>query len=416
MACATVAWAVMSGRWSSSEEWEVKEGNLLELRERAQKWLPSVCRSCEAVREWPAMSSRRWSAEYLAGRCEERLLSVRAREEGEFVFQRAPEALPFPDETQHAIEADPDVASFRVAASSPRIQMSPERFFNIASSAAASSFLSSSSMALHYWAGDSESFSAMVKEDVETGEGKGLWVSEEGRSSPLWIGQENVTVRRHFDYTHNVFVQLCGRKTLCLSKHGSPFATYPYFHPGYRQEHLSSASDMTASSCVTLQPGDVLYLPPFVWHWTRADTFSVSLSFFSNPIRAADDQLLRLPLPFEPRWSSLQQRVALSRYLASFPDIISHMQSSRYLPTFGPVACDSNQRVCPFLPLDISDQQLAHDFARTGSALLGALDEHNIADPTVRRTLLASYFDKLLIIFLPDPNQANYFIQCCISI
>jgi hypothetical protein len=96
----------------------------------------------------------------------------------------------------------------------------------------------------------------------------------------------------HCALESNVFVQVYGRKRWVL--HAAryqpllepPADRRPYFHtdylPGRRSPHFPLAPYAPAYE-VVLNPGDVLYFPPFVWHYVENldATIAVAYRFFS---------------------------------------------------------------------------------------------------------------------------------------
>jgi hypothetical protein len=143
----------------------------------------------------------------------------------------------------------------------------------------------------------------------------------------VWIGKGGVAAPAHYDDVHNVYVQLFGKKTFTILPHDSikGLCVCGRLHPHARQsrylnlsrmdgadltdptvsnvdfEELIDESDVNwrfelirkiGSACnadvgvlsgiqVTLEPGNVLYLPPFWFHEVKTDTTgSVSLSLW----------------------------------------------------------------------------------------------------------------------------------------
>lgn len=384
-------------------------GNFSLLRHRADNGHSTVCRHCDLFQEWPVFSHRLWEqSHHLADYCDEQLITVRRQllstdSLSEFVFQRAVDTLPFAPELIASIEALPEVVRYRQLVSSEKISLSPLQFFN---------FLHHPGVYQYYWSGDLESFTSLA--DLDFGKfSDEMWITDEFRNNPLWIGHAGVTTRRHFDYTHNVYLQLYGNKTFCLSQNHS-IPTYPFFHPGFRQENLASEELIEQNDCITLKAGDALYIPPFTWHWVRAQSFSFSISFFSSQWQTLEDQLLSLPLPFEESWTSSQQSRALSLYLKyAFSDILPWLIQTRYLPTFGTADCSPviTQQLFPTVSFDKTQTDLYIDFNRTLSILNQTLFKFYIPNQSVHYQLVGTYIDKLLIYFI-SPSHLNYFLQC----
>jgi len=103
------------------------------------------------------------------------------------------------------------------------------------------------------------------------------------RNCAIWFGRDGYVTPLHYDVCHGFLIQAVGTKTFTL------------FHPDdfrklYRREDRPEISrvdlddvDLDAfpdfadatPMTVTLQPGDVLYTPPFFWHHVRSSALVV---------------------------------------------------------------------------------------------------------------------------------------------
>ena len=109
----------------------------------------------------------------------------------------------------------------------------------------------------------------------------------------LWISSAGMITHGHFDQDYNFFVQLRGRKRFTLwspSQHELLYM-YPRVHPlwhksrvNFRAPDLSRFPDFAKSRAlqIVLGPGDVLYVPPYTWHYVETLSPSVSLSTWSH--------------------------------------------------------------------------------------------------------------------------------------
>ena len=147
--------------------------------------------------------------------------------------------------------------------------------------------------------------------------------SKEGHASAaIWLGSAGASTPLHYDTSHNVYAQLSGNKTAVLLPPSAAALArlYPSLHPGYRQAQLqpelqqrhgteisrSPAAKLGAKALVvTLQPGDVLVLPPYWLHRMEAGAGAVaaSVSWWVT----AEDFLLtqkayQARIPFERDW------------------------------------------------------------------------------------------------------------------
>jgi lysine-specific demethylase 8 len=101
-----------------------------------------------------------------------------------------------------------------------------------------------------------------------------LWLAFAGKVTPL-----------HFDFYHTALVQVIGRKKVFLAA-PTEYERLDFFEPGSRSERRSrsplSLQEFAKSELyeVELQPGDLLFIPAFWAHETRAMDSSVGVSFW----------------------------------------------------------------------------------------------------------------------------------------
>ena len=101
----------------------------------------------------------------------------------------------------------------------------------------------------------------------------------------LWIGPAGTVTPLHHDNTHNMFIQIHGRKRFRLIP--TMQAPYVYNHVGVfcavdvldpKPEQFPLYAKTTPIEIV-VEPGDFLYIPMTWWHHVVAETPSISLSF-----------------------------------------------------------------------------------------------------------------------------------------
>lgn len=180
-----------------------------------------------------------------------------------------------------------------------------------------------------YYSGKLEWWGGGVSGDVEPHAPLELrlvrYLTDSGRESTeslsevmVWTGGEGVTANAHYDRSHNMFVQVVGRKawTLFPPTQWRSLYLFPALHPSYHQSqvgYLDVDSPLATTSpalhpqfkdnraiTVTLDPGDMLYIPPYWVHEVRSLDFAVSISVLSpsqEEAIAAEAQFLAL-LPF----------------------------------------------------------------------------------------------------------------------
>lgn len=133
-----------------------------------------------------------------------------------------------------------------------------------------------------------------------------------GTATHIWLGQgRGTTAGLHYDGYHNIYLQLHGVKEFLLfaPEDLGKVRLFPHLSPLARQSSLewlpvAEDSRVTAQR-VTLNPGDMMYVPPFWGHRvTLATDWSVSLSVWSQSSQhVIEEELFALPLPFESSWT-----------------------------------------------------------------------------------------------------------------
>ncbi|MFN6461430.1 MAG: cupin-like domain-containing protein [Nostoc sp. DedVER02] len=128
----------------------------------------------------------------------------------------------------------------------------------------------------------------------------------------------------HFDRIHNLFVQVRGRKRFLLFPPSNYLSFYPPLEDSSGIGHNSKVNpDLLNLELfpkfpwqerieVVLQPGEMLYLPPFWWHHVTAIDENISLSFWYD-VKIQD---------------FFQQKKMLSVFFNIAPHYLSHAMSS----------------------------------------------------------------------------------------
>jgi len=109
----------------------------------------------------------------------------------------------------------------------------------------------------------------------------------------VWISSAGMITHTHFDQDYNFFVQLVGEKrfTLWSPEQHELMYSYPRVHPlwhksrvNFRDVDLLKFPGVARARGiqVRLGPGDMLYVPPYTWHYVETLTPSVSLSTWSH--------------------------------------------------------------------------------------------------------------------------------------
>ena len=132
----------------------------------------------------------------------------------------------------------------------------------------------------------------------------------------VWIGQPNVIAHTHYDGYHNFYAQLYGTKkfTLLRPTQWPGLYPYPFLHPSHAQaqvnlSRLEDAKEFPLSSQlevyeVTLEPGDLLYMPPLWFHYVQSLSISISVNVWTDSEQSIlMEEAFGLPLPInQVKW------------------------------------------------------------------------------------------------------------------
>ncbi|PYS93349.1 MAG: cupin-like domain-containing protein [Acidobacteria bacterium] len=110
----------------------------------------------------------------------------------------------------------------------------------------------------------------------------------------LWMGPAGAVTTLHFDSTHNLFAQIAGKKKVILIPPAeSDLVYYPcrefgmnlHFSPVDVEHPDLSRHPLFARATpleVTVEPGEMLFIPATWWHYLRALEPAISLNFWWN--------------------------------------------------------------------------------------------------------------------------------------
>jgi hypothetical protein len=176
----------------------------------------------------------------------------------------------------------------------------------------------------------------------------------------LWLSHPGVVAQTHYDTQHNVFVQVQGTKRFLLFPPGTELYSYPNIHRSYRQSQVplemnrsthpsdSSPTGTTTSGStggsaslhpfylvhpsnvtayeVLVNPGDILYIPPYWQHRVESYTLSLSLSILSpSYVEASLSEIYWENVPFGKFQAnrSLKSR-AVAHYLSKLFNVMRY--------------------------------------------------------------------------------------------
>lgn len=150
------------------------------------------------------------------------------------------------------------------------------------------------------------------------------------RETRVWLSPKGTITPAHYDISHNMFIQIRGRKRVVLFPPVSWQSLYPWpiLHPGGLSAQATLGGDcdeqhskFPAFICnqlpayvVDVNPGDVLYIPPLWFHQVESlEDLGVSVSVWSPYIGSElyQEAVETTPLPIKESWSSAQKIAAL---------------------------------------------------------------------------------------------------------
>lgn len=113
-------------------------------------------------------------------------------------------------------------------------------------------------------------------------------------STNLWFGGENNITPLHFDAVDNFLAQIHGTKKIFLYNPGDSRYLYPTtmksggrlnFSQVNFQQNISQFPLFKQATVysLTLEPGQILYIPPGWWHEVHTLSTSISVNFWFNP-------------------------------------------------------------------------------------------------------------------------------------
>ena len=135
----------------------------------------------------------------------------------------------------------------------------------------------------------------------------------------LFMGGKNTVTHLHCDQPCNLFIQVYGRKKWTLISVDQSHMVYPqatqtaYFKSeadlGIPLNDKHSLINKVKKWEVTLEPGDVLYIPPHVWHYVEnlSETIAVGYRFSSIPAAIRSSSMftfLRFCAQNPPMWKT----------------------------------------------------------------------------------------------------------------
>ena len=118
-----------------------------------------------------------------------------------------------------------------------------------------------------------------------------MWIADQASIiTTLWFGRRSIS-QLHYDGQNNFFAQLHGTKEFIIfSPRDTPYldpfpvdSAYPHVshvHPDMPDNERHSGFTLASPIRFKMQPGELLFLPAFWWHWVKAQEVSISINFW----------------------------------------------------------------------------------------------------------------------------------------
>lgn len=212
----------------------------------------------DGLREWPVMG--RWSPAFLKEKCGKHRTVVHVSHTGKWNF--TPDGLQFEPKTQYALPNVPfDLAVDWILASAESL---PKYYITYAT----------------------------ISQYPELATDLQFERPLSGTLVTLWFGSSGTVTPLHYDRQHNLFAQIYGTKTLTLfNPLGAQFLCQSI--QGSAGSHVSSIDieldprvyslRTDARFQVTVEPGQILFIPAYWWHHVRATDTSISVNQWWKP-------------------------------------------------------------------------------------------------------------------------------------
>jgi hypothetical protein len=152
---------------------------------------------------------------------------------------------------------------------------------------------------------------------------------QRGQNINVWFGQEGVVAAVHYDAYDNLYAQIYGQKRWYLipPSHARAMYLYPFLHPSHAQSQLIDLRRVNSSHfrffaesrpplyVVTLQPGDVLFLPACWFHFVEAVNTSISVNVWTRTPQSALMTTVSQQLPFRAQDTRFEKLHAAVHYV-----------------------------------------------------------------------------------------------------
>ena len=234
-----------------------------------------------------------------------------------------------------------------------------------------------------------------------------------------WLGKENVTAYTHYDTSYNLHMVVYGQKKFIIFPPDAyrRLKLYPCLHQFYRQVQTDiydeELRDVIVEKLngveVLVNPGEVLYMPPYWFHSVVTMETTISFNVWSQSeayIKMED--IYAAAIPFEEEWGRVKLMQALNYLLKR---LIGSLLPSTVVHSF--IHGSVYDRYKPFQEqlnsiVSTKDQQNVRDFCLktdTISELFSAEEVAHIDDGIAK---IAASFEAVQPQPVLEINLANY--------
>ena len=179
-----------------------------------------------------------------------------------------------------------------------------------------------------YFTGGIEQMGSWAEEHIQP-LGELLTLNPKRSSINVWMGQPHVIAHCHYDGYHNFYAQLYGTKkfTLFRPTNWPGLYPYPFLHPSHAQAQVNMSERSEVEELyplvgsveaieVTLEPGDLLYMPPLWFHQVESMDTSISVNVWTDSKQTEMvEKMFSVPLPLND--GSLRWKTAKGRAIAT---------------------------------------------------------------------------------------------------
>lgn len=148
-----------------------------------------------------------------------------------------------------------------------------------------------------------------------------------------WLGKENVTAYTHYDTSYNLHMVAHGQKKFVIFPPEAyiELKLYPCLHQFYRQVQtdihgakLQDIMERLNGVEVFVNPGEVLYIPPYWFHSVVTMTTTISFNVWSqSEAFMAMEDIYVAPIPFEEDWGRPKLMLALNYFIKQLVESMS---------------------------------------------------------------------------------------------